>query len=293
MLLSMTGYGNSNGHFKGKEIIIEMRCLNSKVNDFKLKLPNSYRQKELEIRKILNEEVVRGKLDISIYVQSSTDADAEFVFNKTLFLSFYNQLKSLEKDVDLGHSDILNAVLKFPNVIETQEVVTTDEEFEFTSELLHEAIEKLNDFRSLEGNIIMNDMALRIKLILDALEKTQSHDQERLVNLKDRMWKSLMNNLNGDNNIDRNRFEQEVLFYLEKLDITEEKIRLKQHCDYFLQELDSKETAKSKKLNFISQEIGREINTLGAKAQYSPIQKLVVLMKDELEKIKEQLNNVL
>lgn len=291
MLLSMTGFGNSKGHFQGKEIVIEIRCVNSKVNDFRLKIPNSYRQKELELRKILNDKVIRGKMDLTITVDNS-GGEEEFSINKKLFLAFYAQIKSLSGEIDMSNSDILNAILKFPNVIMSQDTLISNEEYKYTINLMEEAVEKLNDFRSIEGNIIANDMALRVQSIQDHLQKIEIDDPNRTVLLKEKLLKSLNANFDGEN-IDRNRFEQELLYYLERLDITEEKVRLKQHCDYFLDELKKKGIIKSRKLNFISQEIGREINTLGSKAQYSPIQKLVVSMKDDLEKIKEQMANVL
>lgn len=287
----MTGFGNSKGHFQGKEIVIEIRCVNSKVNDFRLKIPNSYRQKELDLRKILNDKVIRGKMDLTITVDN-TGGEEEFSLNRKLFMAFYDQIKTLSGDIDLSSSDILNAILKFPNVIVSQDTLISVEEYNYTVDLMEEAIEKLNDFRSIEGTIIANDMALRIESIQDHLKKIEIDDPNRTVLLKEKLLKSLNANFDGEN-IDRNRFEQELLYYLERLDITEEKVRLKQHCDYFLDELRKEGIIKSRKLNFISQEIGREINTLGSKAQYSPIQKLVVSMKDDLEKIKEQMANVL
>ncbi len=291
MLLSMTGFGNSKGHFQGKEIVIEIRCVNSKVNDFRLKIPNSYRQHELDLRKILNDKVIRGKMDLTITVDNS-GGEEEFSINKKMFLAFYDQIKSLSGEIDMKNSDILNAILKFPNVIMSQDTLISDEEYRYTLDLMEEAIEKLNDFRSIEGTMIANDMALRIESIQDHLKKIEIDDPNRTVLLKEKLLKSLNANFDGEN-IDRNRFEQELLYYLERLDITEEKVRLKQHCDYLLDELRKEGIIKSRKLNFISQEIGREINTLGSKAQYQPIQKLVVNMKDDLEKIKEQMANVL
>jgi uncharacterized protein (TIGR00255 family) len=291
MLLSMTGYGNSKGHFQGKEIVIEIRCVNSKANDFRLKIPNSYRQKELDLRKILNDKVIRGKMDLTINVDN-TGSEEEFTINRKLFLAFYEQIKSLSDEINIEKSDILNAILKFPSVIASQDTIISDDEYKYTVELLEEAIEKLNDFRSIEGTMIANDMALRVDSIQEHLKKIEIDDPNRTILLKEKLLKSLNANFDGEN-IDRNRFEQELLYYLERLDITEEKVRLKQHCDYFLDELRKTGIIKSRKLNFISQEIGREINTLGSKAQYSPIQKLVVSMKDDLEKIKEQMANVL
>lgn len=291
MLLSMTGFGNAKGHFGDKEIAIEIRCLNSKVNDFRLKMPTSYCQKELELRKILNEKVIRGKLDVNIYADQDTEEE-DFSINDKLFRNYARQLKSLSDEIDLSSSDILNAILKFPNVIESQETLISDDEFKFVVGLLLEAIEQLNDFRTIEGSIISKDMALRLSLILDHLKQVEQYELERDRQVKDKLRKAFELNFNNEQ-IDKNRFEQELIFYLERLDFTEEKVRLKQHCDYFLSELSQNENSKSKKLGFISQEIGREINTLGAKAQHSLIQKHVVLMKDELEKIKEQLNNAL
>ncbi|MCC6754661.1 MAG: YicC family protein [Saprospiraceae bacterium] len=290
MLLSMTGFGNAKGHFEGKEIVIEIRCINSKVNDFRLKLPTSYRQHELDLRKILNDKVVRGKLDLSLFVDSSGEED--FVLNRDLFLRFYRQIRQLSDHIDLSHSDVLNALLKFPNVISAQDTLISEGQYAFTVDLLLEAVEKLNDFRSIEGTIIANDMVLRINNICESLERIEELDPERISLLKDKLHRAVSANVDSEA-IDRNRFEQEILYYLERLDITEEKVRLRQHCDYFLEALNANGDIKSRKLNFISQEIGREINTLGAKAQYSPIQKLVVSMKDELEKIKEQMANIL
>ncbi len=286
----MTGFGNAKGHFEGKEIVIEIRCINSKVNDFRLKLPTSYRQHELDLRKILNDKVVRGKLDLSLFVDSSGEED--FVLNRDLFLRFYRQIRQLSDHIDLSHSDVLNALLKFPNVISAQDTLISEGQYAFTVDLLLEAVEKLNDFRSIEGTIIANDMVLRINNICESLERIEELDPERISLLKDKLHRAVSANVDSEA-IDRNRFEQEILYYLERLDITEEKVRLRQHCDYFLEALNANGDIKSRKLNFISQEIGREINTLGAKAQYSPIQKLVVSMKDELEKIKEQMANIL
>ncbi|MBV6473317.1 MAG: hypothetical protein JPMHGGIA_01597 [Saprospiraceae bacterium] len=286
----MTGFGNAKGHFEGKEIVIEIRCINSKVNDFRLKLPNSYRQHELDLRKILNDKVVRGKLDLSLFVDSSGAED--FVLNRELFLRFYRQIQQLGDQIDLSQSDILNALLKFPNVISAQETLISEGQYAYTVELLLEAVEKLNDFRSIEGTILANDMVLRVNNICESLDRIEELDPERMSLLKDKLRRAVSTNVDSEA-IDRNRFEQEILYYLERLDITEEKVRLRQHCDYFLEALNASGDIKSRKLNFISQEIGREINTLGAKAQYSPIQKLVVSMKDELEKIKEQMANIL
>ncbi len=285
----MTGYGQVTSQFEDKEITVEIRCLNSKVNDFRLKIPVSYRQKELEIRRILNDTIVRGKLDISIDIKSPTSVD-ELSLNTEKFQSFYKQIKNLQ--IDLSHSDILNAILKFPNIFELNESEISDEEFEFTTQLLEEAIEKLNDFRSLEGAVIQADMHLRISNILKFLKEIEKFEKDRIVQLKERINKSLDSNINVEN-LDKNRFEQELIYYLERLDITEEKVRLYQHCQYFTDELNAKVQTKSKKLGFITQEIGREINTLGSKSQHHQMQKLVVEMKDELEKIKEQLSNIL
>jgi len=285
----MTGYGQVKSVFKDKEITVELRCLNSKMNDFRLKTPNAYRHKELELRKLLNDAVVRGKLDFNLSVISSK-GDEDYSLNKNLFKSFYNQIHEL--GIDLSQTDILNAILQFPNVIEPNSTELQDDEYEFTLTVIKEALEKLNDFRIIEGATIENEFLLRIKIITDHLVEVATYEKERQDQLREKILKSL-NSTFSNENIDMNRFEQELMYYMERLDITEEKVRLKQHCDYFLAEMDVDTVSKSKKLNFISQEMGREINTLGAKAQHSSIQKLVVVMKDELEKIKEQLANIL
>ncbi|MBK7230750.1 MAG: YicC family protein [Saprospiraceae bacterium] len=289
MIYSMTGYGQVKSVFKDKEITVELRCLNSKMNDFRLKTPNAYRHKELELRKLLNDAVVRGKLDFNLSVISSK-GDEDYSLNKNLFKSFYNQIHEL--GIDLSQTDILNAILQFPNVIEPNSTELQDDEYEFTLTVIKEALEKLNDFRIIEGATIENEFLLRIKIITDHLVEVANYEKERQDQLREKILKSL-NSTFSNENIDMNRFEQELMYYMERLDITEEKVRLKQHCDYFLAEMDVDTVSKSKKLNFISQEMGREINTLGAKAQHSSIQKLVVVMKDELEKIKEQLANIL
>lgn len=285
----MTGYGQVKSQFGDKEINVEIRCLNSKVNDFRLRIPASYRQKELEIRRILNDTIVRGKLDVTIDI-SGKGFEEDTKINTNLFKSYMNQIKEL--NIDLEKIDILNALLKFPNIFESNNNEISEEEFEFTCTLLQESIEKLNDFRSIEGTVLQTDMQLRVNNILKYLKEVEKYEKERIESLKDRIMKSLLSNFNNES-IDKNRFEQELLYYIERLDITEEKIRLKQHCEFFTHELNLKSQTKSKKLGFVSQEIGREINTLGAKSQHHQMQKLVVDMKDELEKIKEQLNNIL
>lgn len=285
----MTGYGQVKSQLENKEITVEIRCLNSKVNDFRLRIPSNYRQKELEIRRMLNDTVVRGKLDVSIDI-SGEGVNEDTRINTTLFKSYLNQIKDL--NIDLNQVDILNALLKFPGIFETNENEISEEEFEFTSNLLQEAIEKLNDFRSIEGAVLQADMQLRVNNILKYLKEIEKYEKERIELLKEKIIKTLNSNFTNES-FDKNRFEQELLYYIERLDITEEKVRLKQHCDFFIHELNIKTQTKSKKLGFVSQEIGREINTLGAKSQHHMMQKLVVEMKDELEKIKEQLNNIL
>ncbi|MCC6815759.1 MAG: YicC family protein [Saprospiraceae bacterium] len=289
MIYSMTGYGQVKSQLENKEITVEIRCLNSKVNDFRLRIPSNYRQKELEIRRMLNDTVVRGKLDVSIDI-SGEGVNEDTRINTTLFKSYLNQIKDL--NIDLNQVDILNALLKFPGIFETNENEISEEEFEFTSNLLQEAIEKLNDFRSIEGAVLQADMQLRVNNILKYLKEIEKYEKERIELLKEKIIKTLNSNFTNES-FDKNRFEQELLYYIERLDITEEKVRLKQHCDFFIHELNIKTQTKSKKLGFVSQEIGREINTLGAKSQHHMMQKLVVEMKDELEKIKEQLNNIL
>ena len=289
MLLSMTGYGRGTTTQTGKSITIEIRSLNSKFTDIRFKIPNNYKEKEPEFRRLITEKAQRGKLDMTLDIKSSS-GDEDFGLNKPLFKRYFDELTQLSKELNIDHGDIIQSILRIPNVVGGAEDEIDEEEWKQVLRTLQEALENFDQFRRTEGAAMEKDLRLRIKNITTALEQVNPFEEGRVTRLRNRLKQNLEEFL-GKENVDENRFEQEVLFYLEKIDITEEKVRLGQHCKYFLEQLDGKATQKGRKLSFIGQEMGREINTLGAKAYSSDIQRLVVQMKDELEKIKEQVAN--
>jgi len=289
MLLSMTGYGRVSTTFKEKTITAEIRSLNSKYTDIRLKIPQNYREHEPDIRKILSENAQRGKLDFSLEIKS-LQGDDEYSLNIPLFRKYFRELDKLSRELDLDREGMLPAILKLPNVVAPEEDLLDEEEWKAVRATIKEALVKFNQYRLTEGQVMEKDMRLRISNIQELLSQVDPYEEQRVEKLRQRLHQNLKDHL-GKEKIDENRFEQEILFYLEKMDITEEKVRLSQHCAYYVEELDKDITLKGRKLSFISQEIGREINTLGAKAYSPDIQRLVVGMKDELEKIKEQVAN--
>ena len=290
MLLSMTGFGKAKRSFGDKNFSIEVRTLNSKFIDLKLKIPQNYKEKEIEIRKIIATRVKRGKVDLVID-RDSLKGEDDYGLDKVLFTNYYEQLKDLSSTLNITGGDMITSILRLPNVVAPVEEEIDPDEWSFVEKLLRETLELLVDYRTTEGESIENDLLGRIKQIQHLLSQVEGLDDGRVKSIKDRLYKNLEQFVGGDN-IDQNRFEQEVIYYLEKLDINEEKVRLSQHCSYFLEQLEDERIEKGRKLTFITQEMGREINTMGAKANSSEIQRLVIMMKDELEKIKEQLPNV-
>jgi len=291
MLLSMTGFGRLKCSWQNKTIIVEIRSLNSKSFDLRNKTPQNYRNKEADIRKILNEKFERGKIDLILEIQSESD-EPQNLINKVLFEKYYRELNQLKNDLGIGDVDFFQSILRLPNIVETGEEEFSEEEWEKVLQTIYDCIEELNSYQEKEGQSIETDMKLRIQHIQEFLSSVPFFEQERIQRVKDRLRENLAL-YEGREKVDENRFEQEIIYFLEKMDITEEKLRLSQNCTYFLDELSKPEKSKGRKLGFISQEIGREINTLGAKANHADIQKLVISMKDELEKIKEQVANVL
>jgi uncharacterized protein (TIGR00255 family) len=291
MLLSMTGFGRLKCSWQNKTIIVEIKSLNSKSFDLRNKTPQNYRNKEADIRKILNEKFERGKIDLILEIQSESD-EPQNLINKVLFEKYYRELNQLKNDLGIGDVDFFQSILRLPNIVETGEEEFSEEEWEKVLQTIYDCIEELNSYREKEGQSIETDMKLRIQHIQEFLSSVPFFEQERIQRVKDRLRENLAL-YEGREKVDENRFEQEIIYFLEKMDITEEKLRLSQNCTYFLDELSKPEKSKGRKLGFISQEIGREINTLGAKANHADIQKLVISMKDELEKIKEQVANVL
>jgi uncharacterized protein (TIGR00255 family) len=285
----MTGFGRVKTTFGDRNISIELRSLNSKYTDVRLKVPNHYREKELELRSMITKRAERGKIDFSLDIQGPEN-DGEISLNQHLFRKYHRELSSLSSDLDMPSGDLMQAILRLPNVVATQEEALEEGEWKAVTRALDEALDQFLDYRREEGRALEKDIRLRIDNILQYLGELKPFEEERVERLRQRLHQNLDEHL-GKEKVDENRFEQEIIYYLEKLDITEEKVRLEQHCHYFLEVLDKTNSQKGRKLSFISQEIGREINTMGAKAYSSDIQRLVVNMKDELEKIKEQVAN--
>ena len=288
----MTGYGKASKEYNGKTILADIKSLNGKTSDIRIKTPNSYRDKEIAIRGIVTEYAHRGKMELSLEV-SSDGGDEEYGLNVPLFKKYYSELKELNSILDANEENTLfSAILRIPNVVSNLQRDIDEGEWSAVTETIREAIKELNEFRKVEGDALEVDLRANVSSIMKGLEATAAYEADRVEKIRLRLKKNLDDFL-GNENVDQNRFEQEVLFYLEKLDVNEEKVRLSQHCKYFIDVLDSNEIMIGKKLSFISQEIGREINTLGSKAQHSDIQQHVVGMKDALEQIKEQLANVI
>jgi uncharacterized protein (TIGR00255 family) len=285
----MTGYGRSKIESEEANITIEVKTLNSKQLDINCRIPQCYKEHELEIRNLINAMLNRGKVDCSITMELSEGGDAPQI-DTELVSYYYQQVKSLSKELDVDKGDLLGHVLRFPDIFKNHNGDLDPKTWEATKRGLEEAISLVDASRIKEGKVLEKDFILRINAILTLLDEIEPFESNRIENIKSRIKSNL--NRQEEIEVDENRFEQELIFYLEKLDITEEKIRLKKHCDYFMETIEAK-ASSGKKLGFITQEIGREINTIGAKANDADIQRLVVLMKDELEKIKEQLFNIL
>lgn len=289
MIKSMTGFGKASQELSDKTINIEIRSLNSKSADISLRLSSGLRNYELELRNEISKQLERGKIDLSIFIESKK-AEMPVEINIELAKAYHKQLKNLALELNEPIANALQQVLKFPDVLKNERKETDENEWKLIKICLNSALEELNNFRDIEGLSLKKDFEIRISKINTCLEEIKTLDLIRINAIKNRIRNNIEEVI-GKSNLDENRFEQELIYYIEKLDINEEKVRLKTHLDYFIETCNEKSAGR--KLNFISQEIGREINTIGSKANDAQIQKLVVLMKDELEKIKEQANNVL
>jgi uncharacterized protein (TIGR00255 family) len=291
MIKSMTGYGKAIAEMPQKKITIEIKSLNSKQLDLNTKLPWLYKEKEPEIRNMISQRLDRGKIDFSIYCDMLDD-EVVTVINKSAVRNYYNQFKEIAAELKINLDDqIFTAIMKLPDTLKTEKPEMSESEWEIVRNQINESITMLDLYRIEEGNSIMTDLKKCIVKILSLLESIQTFETGRISKIREKLMSLLAENL-GSEKVDKNRFEQEIIFYLEKYDINEEKVRLKTHCDYFVETINTP-APNGKILNFIAQEIGREINTIGSKANDASIQKLVVMMKDELEKIKEQTLNVL
>ncbi|MBA2328576.1 MAG: YicC family protein [Flavisolibacter sp.] len=291
MLKSMTGFGRAERNVGDKTFLVDIKSLNGKQFELQLKMPAFLKPFEFDIRRVLSEELGRGSVDCTISLKETGNAKP-ITINTTLAKAYYKPLEQLASELNLNSSDLLSTIIKLPEVITpTSETLTDDEWIEFKS-IMHSAIEELNLHRADEGASLKKDLLLRINNILHQQKSIIELEPQRQVKIREGIKKLLEENV-GKENYDENRLEQELIYYIEKIDISEEQVRLKNHCEYFVSVLNEEEECKGKKLSFILQEIGREINTTGAKAYDAVIQKCVVLMKDELEKAKEQVLNVL
>lgn len=287
----MTGYGKAIAELPQKKITIEIKSLNSKQLDLNTKLPWLYKEKEPEIRNLISQRLDRGKIDFSIYCDMLDD-EVVTVINKSAVRNYYNQFKEIAEELKIDLDDqIFTAIMKLPDTLKTEKPEMPEAEWETVRNQIIESISMIDLYRIEEGNSIMTDLKKCIGKILSLLETIKTFEAGRITKIREKLMTLLEENL-GPDKVDKNRFEQEIIFYLEKYDINEEKVRLKTHCDYFIDTINTP-SPNGKILNFIAQEIGREINTIGSKANDASIQKLVVMMKDELEKIKEQTLNVL
>ena len=285
MIQSMTGFGKSLLQLPSKKITVEIKSLNSKSLDLNVRIPGQYREKELALRKLIAKSLTRGKVDFSLYVEV-TDEETTASVNPAVVKKYIQQLKAI---VDGDETELLKMAVRMPDVLKTEREELDETEFSSIEDAVNEALEEINKFRYDEGSALEKDLKFRVANIENLLVEIIAMDPERIAGVRERLAKGVAD---LKEKVDENRFEQELVYYIEKFDITEEKVRLDNHLNYFKETLAS-EDSNGRKLGFISQEMGREINTIGSKSNFFPMQQLVVQMKDELEKIKEQLLNVL
>ncbi|OFY44033.1 MAG: YicC family protein [Bacteroidetes bacterium GWF2_40_14] len=286
----MTGYGKAESLYGQDKLVVEIRSVNGKNSDISLKTQLIPREREVEVRQLISQKLQRGNIDLFANVEYAQEGATKTI-NKQVFLSYYNQIKAINEELDekLDYSGLINCIVKLPDVIEIQKREVDVDNWDQLKSCIIEALISITEFRAVEGKKLEEDIRGRVGYIMDHLGEVEKYEQERSETIKTRLTCRLEE---LSQSLDRNRLEQEIIYYLEKLDVTEEKVRLTQHCKYFLETLEGEEFP-GKKLGFIAQEMGREINTLGSKANNAEMQKWVVRMKDELEKIKEQTLNIL
>lgn len=290
MIRSMTGYGKAEIVLTDKKVSIEVKSLNSKNNDTNIKLPYAYRGKELELRQMINEKLQRGKIDVNIYYELNAGITPASI-NKELVKAYFRQLEEIHKELGVeSPENLMDVVMRLPDTVKVEKNEFEESEWLKIREVLVQALEQVDTFRIQEGLALEKDMLANVDHILEGLEQTGKYETRRIVKIREKLDSQLQELKIKD--LDKNRFEQELIYYMEKMDVSEEKVRLANHCKYFRETIHNEENA-GKKLGFILQEMGREINTLGSKAGDSDMQKIVVSMKDELEKIKEQILNIL
>lgn len=284
----MTGFGRAGGTIRNHQVRVEIKSVNSKFTEYRFRLPAFIKDKEFEIRKLLSTAIDRGKIDFM--VEQSQVEQEEIQINTALFHKYATALRELSESAGLPHEPFIASILNLPNVVETAETSLDDEEWSHAEKIINQAISEFNAFRLQEGKMTAEVIQQNVLAIQKYLKQIEAFESGRMDSVKQRLTKSL-DEFSNRQEYDANRFEQELLYYLEKMDFTEEKVRLSKHCSFFIEKLNLP-VSNGRELNFISQEMGREINTLGSKAQDHNIQHIVVAMKDELEKIKEQLANV-
>jgi len=291
MIKSMTGYGIGTRDNQKVKYTVEIKSLNSKFLELNLRLPKAFSDKELALRGECSRLIERGKVNLTVGVEYIDQTAGAATINAALLKNYYRQLAAIALDLDTEEGNLFELALNMPDVISHNEEEADDEEAALLHEAFQDAVVQLNRFRADEGAVLKQDLAARAQGIERLLAEVEAVETDRIPLIRDRISQYLDEAV-GKEHVDMNRFEQELIFYIDKLDITEEKVRLRSHCNYFLQALED-DDANGKKLGFISQEMGREINTLGSKANHAGIQQVVIRMKEELEKIKEQLLNVL
>ena len=290
MFISMTGFGKAVSEFANKKITIEIRSLNSKTTDINTRLPGLYREREMDLRNIITKRLVRGKIDLLIYSEiNGTESTSRI--NKGVVKSYYQQIQELAGELDFSDSDLLATIMRLPETLDTNKEELSKEEWAALVDAVNIALDQIIDFRTQEGEALYKDILKSVNAIQELIPEIEKYENERVERVKKQIRENL-SSISEENKVDKNRFEQELIYYIEKFDINEEKVRLQNHCSYFI-ETAGDEGAVGKKLNFIAQEMGREINTLGSKANHHQIQKIVILMKEQLEQIKEQLLNVI
>lgn len=291
MIRSMTGFGKTEFEVGNKKYTLEVKSLNSKQLDINTRIPALYRQKDIEIRRLMSEMLTRGKVDFALYLDNLGDESSSKI-NSAIVKDYFKQLKTVYRELGLEVNEtIMHSIMRLPDTVKMTYEELDEAEWLVVRENLIKTLEDLNRFRDQEGLALEADIVGNIQNILDLLEQVEPHETQRMENVKAKIMDSL-NEMQLNGNVDKNRFEQELIYYMEKLDINEEKVRLANHCSYFTETMKEDEPS-GRKLGFIAQEIGREINTLGSKANESNLQRIVVQMKDSLEKIKEQVLNVL
>lgn len=290
MLHSMTGFGRAEKNTNQQQIVVEIKSVNSKGFDLRMKISQRFASQEMSLRKLISNQLIRGKIDLLVSVESTENN--EHSINKQALSNYYNNISAAAKDIQIKEGDLLSTILRLPGVVEQNNEKIDEEQWQIVLKTIQEAIQALRHYRKEEGAATALDIQERLQQLTELLQAVHPEENDRIEKIKARLMSSL-EQLQLKGNVDENRLEQEMIYYLDKFDLNEEKMRLKQHCDYFVEEMQQDVLSKGKKLNFILQEMGREINTLGSKANSASIQRLVIQMKNEADKIKEQLANIL